>query len=63
MWLVIVFLTLIGSIFSGLFGRYVGRIGSVFISILCMIVTTIIALYEFYRFCLAKNCFFILLGS
>ena len=63
MCLVIVLLPLIGSIFAGLFGRYVGRMGSVLISILCMVITTNIALYQFYNICLVNDSFFILLGS
>lgn len=63
MCLIIVLLPLIGSIFSGLFGRYVGRFGSVLISVSGMILSTIIAFYEFYTFSISNNCFFICIGS
>ena len=63
MCLVIVLLPLIGSIFSGLFGRYVGRFGSVLISIFGMVLSTIIAFYEFYNFSMSNDCFFISIGS
>jgi NADH-ubiquinone oxidoreductase chain 5 len=63
MCLIIVFLPLIGSIFSGLFGRYVGRFGSVLVTVFSMILSTVIAFFEFYSFSLNNDCFFICIGS
>jgi len=59
----IVILPLIGSFFSGLFGRYLGRFGSVFISVFCMFVVTIITYLQFYKCCLNNELYFITFGS
>ena len=59
----IVILPLIGSFFSGLFGRYLGRFGSIFISIFCMCLVTIIAYLQFYKCCLSNELYFITFGS
>jgi len=63
MCLSIVILPLLGSLFSGLFGRYVGRHGSVVVSIFCMCLVSFFSIYEFYYFCLNNDSYFILLGT
>jgi NADH-ubiquinone oxidoreductase chain 5 len=47
MYLVIIILPLIGSIFSGFFGRYLGIKGAQFITSLSVIITTILAIIAF----------------
>jgi NADH:ubiquinone oxidoreductase subunit 5 (subunit L)/multisubunit Na+/H+ antiporter MnhA subunit len=47
MYILVVLLPLIGSILSGLCGRYFGREGSAFISTAVMIVTWLIGLFIF----------------
>jgi len=56
-------LPLVGSIFSGLFGRVLGRNGSVMISIFCMSLVTVLALTMFYQVCSTQNLYYVTLGS
>jgi NADH:ubiquinone oxidoreductase subunit 5 (subunit L)/multisubunit Na+/H+ antiporter MnhA subunit len=55
----IVLLPLLGSIFAGFFGRYVGRKGSVFITLFCMFLVTISAIYKFLTVALNNSIEFI----
>jgi len=56
-------LPLVGSFFSGLFGRVLGRNGSVMISIFCMSLVTVLALTMFYQVCSTQNLYYVTLGS
>ena len=49
MYLAIIVLPLLGSIVSGFFGRKVGVSGAQFITCLCIIITTFIAIVAFYE--------------
>lgn len=55
----IVLLPLLGSIFAGFLGRYVGRKGSVFITLFCMFLVTISAVYKFFAIALNNSIEFI----
>ena len=59
----IVMLPLLSSFFTGFFGRYVGRNGSVLISIFSMIIVCLISLFEFYKVSLNHMNCFITFGS
>jgi NADH-ubiquinone oxidoreductase chain 5 len=56
MYLLIVFLPLIGSFFAGLFGRYLGSWGSAIISTSCLFLSLLISLFAFYEVALI-GCF------
>jgi len=60
--LLILILPLLGSFFSGFFGNYVGRIGSVQITIFCMILTSLLSIYFLTQSILINNFFFLDLG-
>lgn len=49
MYLLIVFLSLIGSCFAGLFGRYLGSWGSAVITTSCLFFSFLISLFAFYE--------------
>ena len=56
MYLLLVFLSLIGSCLAGLFGRYLGSQGSAFISTSCLFLSLIISFFVFYEVALI-GCF------
>ena len=56
MYLLLVFLSLIGSCFAGLFGRYLGFYGSALITTSCLFFSLLIALFAFYEVALI-GCF------
>jgi NADH-ubiquinone oxidoreductase chain 5 len=56
MYLLIVFLSIIGSCLAGLFGRYLGSWGSAFITTGCIFLTFILSLFAFYEVSLV-GCF------
>ena len=56
MYLLLVFLPLIGSCLAGLFGRYLGTYGSAFISTSCLFLTLVISFFAFYEVALT-GCF------
>jgi NADH:ubiquinone oxidoreductase subunit 5 (subunit L)/multisubunit Na+/H+ antiporter MnhA subunit len=56
MYLLIVFLSIIGSCLAGLFGRYLGSWGSAFITTGCIFLTFILSLFAFYEVALV-GCF------
>lgn len=49
MYLLLVFLSLIGSCFAGLFGRYLGSSGSAIITTSCLFFSFLISLFAFYE--------------
>lgn len=49
MYLLLVFLSLIGSCFAGLFGRYLGSWGSAIITTSCLFLSFLISLFAFYE--------------
>jgi NADH:ubiquinone oxidoreductase subunit 5 (subunit L)/multisubunit Na+/H+ antiporter MnhA subunit len=55
MYLIIVILSLLGSIVSGFFGRKVGVSGGQLITCLCVIITTGLALLAFFEVGLNNN--------
>ena len=56
MYLLIVFLSLIGSSIAGLFGRYLGFYGSAMLTTSCLFVSFLISLFVFYEVALV-GCF------
>ena len=56
MYLLIVFLSLIGSCLAGLFGRYLGPSGSAFISTGCLFFSLLLSFFAFYEVAL-NGCF------
>jgi NADH-ubiquinone oxidoreductase chain 5 len=56
MYLLLVFLSLIGSCFAGLFGRYLGSHGSAIITTGCLLISFLISLFAFYEVALV-GCF------
>lgn len=55
MYLTILLLPLLGSILSGLFGRKIGVTGSHFITIFCLILTSVLASVAFYEVAICAN--------
>lgn len=56
MYLLLVFLSLIGSCIAGLFGRHLGSLGSAFITTTCLFISFLISLFAFYEVAL-YGCF------
>jgi NADH-ubiquinone oxidoreductase chain 5 len=56
MYLIIVFLSLIGSCFAGLFGRYLGSWGSAIVTTSCLFLSLLLSLFAFYEVAL-MGCF------
>ena len=56
MYLLLVFLSLIGSCFAGLFGRYLGSHGSAIVTTCCLFLSFLISLFAFYEVALV-GCF------
>lgn len=56
MYLLVVFLSLIGSIIAGLFGRYIGFYGSAMLTTSCLFLSLLISLFIFYEVALV-GCF------
>ncbi len=59
MYLLLVFLPLIGAVSTGLFGRKLGSFGASFISVSCLIVTFFISLFAFYEVSLMNCCVYV----
>ena len=59
MYLLLVFLPLIGSISAGLFGRKLGPFGASFVTVSCLVVTFCISLFAFYEVSLMGSCVYI----
>ena len=49
MYLVLVFLSIIGSCLAGLFGRYLGSKGSTILTTSCLFFSFLISLFAFYE--------------
>lgn len=49
MYLLIIFLSIIGSSFAGLFGRHLGSWGAAFITTSCLVVSFLLSLFAFYE--------------
>lgn len=62
MYLLLVFLPLVGSCCAGLFGRFLGPFGSSYITVTCLIVTFCISLFAFFEVALANCCVYIKLA-
>jgi NADH-ubiquinone oxidoreductase chain 5 len=59
MYLIIIFLPLISSLTSGLFGRFLGPKGASFITVSCLFFTSLISLFSFYEVGLCKSSVYI----
>jgi NADH-ubiquinone oxidoreductase chain 5 len=55
MYLSILLLPLLGSIFSGLFGRKLGSTGSQIVTIFCLVVSSILASIAFYEVAICSS--------
>lgn len=55
MYLLIVFLPLIGSIISGFFGRFIGKKGAGIITVSCLLITAFLSLCSFYEVGLSSS--------
>jgi NADH-ubiquinone oxidoreductase chain 5 len=49
MYLTIIILPLLGSIVSGFLGRKIGVTGSHFVTIICLVITSLLSLIAFYE--------------
>ena len=49
MYLLIVFLPLLGAIFTGFFGRFLGQMGSCILSIVCVLISLLMSILVFYE--------------
>ena len=56
MYLLLIFLSVIGSCLAGFFGRYLGSWGSAFITTTCLFLSFLLSLFAFYEV-VFKNCF------
>ena len=63
MYLLLVFLSIIGFILAGLFGRYLGSWGSAIITTGCLFISFLISLFAFYEVALIGCCIYIKLSS
>ena len=63
MYLLLIFLSAIGSCLSGLFGRYLGSRGSVIVTTSCLFVSFLISLFAFYEVALVGCCVYIKLAT
>ena len=55
MYLLLIFLPLIGSITAGLFGRKIGPKGSSLVTVSCLFITFLLAIFSFYEVALLKS--------
>ena len=62
MYLLLIFLPLIGSFSAGFFGRKLGPLGASYITVSCLIITFCISLFTFYEVSLIGCCVYIKLG-
>ena len=63
MYLLLVFLSVIGSCLSGLFGRSLGSWGSVIVTTSCLFISFLISLFVFYEVALVGCCVYIKLAT
>jgi len=59
MYLLLIFLPLIGSLCAGLFGRKLGPFGASYITVSCLVFTFFISLFAFYEVALLNCCVYI----
>ena len=59
MYLLLIFLPLIGSVCAGIFGRKLGPLGASYITVSCLLFTFCIALFAFYEVSLFNCCVYI----
>ena len=62
MYLLLVFLPLIGSCCAGLFGRFLGPLGSSCMTVFCLVSTFCLSLFAFYEVALLNCCVYVKLG-
>lgn len=62
MYLLLIFLPLIGSLCAGLFGRKLGPFGASFITVSCLLSAFFVALFVFYEVALLNCCVYIKLA-
>ena len=55
MYLLVIFFPIMGALIAGLFGRFVGRYGSIIISTTCMFLSFLISLFIFYEVSLSNS--------
>ena len=55
MYLLIVFLPLIGFLISSFFSNYISKKGSIYITIICMVISALIAFIIFYEVILCHS--------
>jgi NADH-ubiquinone oxidoreductase chain 5 len=55
MYLLVIFLSIIGSCLAGLFGRYIGSFGSAFITTSCLLLSFFLSLFVFYEVALFES--------
>ena len=63
MYLLLVFLSIIGSCLAGLFGRYLGPLGSAFITTSCLFISFLFSLFVFYEVALSGSVVYIKLTT
>lgn len=63
MYLLLVFLSIIGSCLAGLFGRHLGSSGSAFVTTSCLFLSFLISLFVFYEVALVGCCVYIKLTT
>nr|YP_010208836.1 NADH dehydrogenase subunit 5 [Skeletonema grevillei]UBA16146.1 NADH dehydrogenase subunit 5 [Skeletonema grevillei] len=59
MYLLLVFLPLIGSCCAGLFGRKLGPYGASYVTVTCLLITFFLSLFAFYEVSLVGSCVYI----
>ena len=59
MYLLLIFLSIIGSFIAGLFGRYIGSKGSMIITTSCLFVSLLLSIFAFYEVALLGCCVYI----
>ena len=62
MYLLLIFLPLVGSLCAGLFGRKLGPFGASYITVSCLILTFLMSLFVFYEVALLNCCVYIKLA-
>lgn len=62
MYLLLIFLPLIGSFCAGLFGRKLGPFGASYITVSCLVLAFFISLFAFYEVALLNCCVYVKLA-
>uniref|UniRef100_UPI0030029966 NADH dehydrogenase subunit 5 n=1 Tax=Cocconeiopsis kantsiensis TaxID=3082010 RepID=UPI0030029966 len=63
MYILLIFLPIVGSCFTGLFGRYFGSKGSAFITTVCLFISFLLSLFCFYEVSFANSFVYINLST